>query len=340
MSTSEELSDVVGLLASGDSGILILANAVDSVEAGIVSATFVREVFTQFAAEWKLAPEGVSWEHAWARVCHGLNRPQSHGVGFLRRSSSSERDGKLLTSDWTTLMNAATWSQVHLKSTKSRRGERLLKFPPVDSKSWLADFERTVSAADWFQEPTEAGGAWLGWPLGANCWVSSCELDDGWDVPGADIDGPSGRRVVEALGMWPERDGKFQCYVRYTLDAHAVRRQVAPSQVARPNFADLGNEWFRVRTLSPRASHYAEQGWGTTAHLSVCREMGSDDTGRPEQVVASVPVNAETVRRVQMMFPAADEVVAEKPVKFFHQGLMRGRAATEITECLLKMLDL
>ena len=235
-------------------------------------------------------------------------------------------------------MKATVWQSRHLASKKG--SAPLPPFPPVKDTRFTARFKAKVAEPDWFQPPTAIDGAWLGRPAsaGANCWVSCIELDAGHAVPSSDVGG-SARRIVEALGLMP--DSPFDAYVRYTIDAAALAVAGGGNAVGlRPTFADQGNEWFRVTTRTPRAAHYRSSGWGATVNLAACRAGVADDTGRPEQVSRSIPVNAVLVVDVDVLYPrASDQHFTDRPEKSFRATLLRGRSAADIEQGIAELWD-
>lgn len=329
-----EVVALVTLLTKDEHGLLLLANALDSVAEALVSSDVVRDLLHDVADELAIAPPGERWQDAVGRVCSGkvpnLRRPGGY-LRFADRASGSSHAA----SRWTTVMKASVWQSRHLASRKG--GAPLPPFPPVNDARFTARFKAKVAQLDWFQPPTPTGGAWLGRPAsdGANCWVSCAELDAALPAPSGDLDG-SARRIVEALGLLP--DSPFDAYVRYTIDATAVAARPGMSEGQRPTFADQGNEWFRVTTHTPRATHYRSVGWGATVNLAASRAGVSDDTGRPERVSRSIPVSAETVLDVEVLYPRkSDQRFTERPAATFRASLLRNRSATDIEQAIVAL---
>lgn len=236
---------------------------------------------------------------------------------------------------WTTVVSATVWVEFHLDKSKPST-KALPKFPPGRDPAFQQKFDSLVSQPDWFAPPTDNGGAWLGRPAqdGANCWVSCTEINADFQLPSDSLNG-SARRVVEALGLMPTTP--FDSYVRYEVDA-AQLRSTATRDACRPSFADLGNAWFRVSTCTPRAKHYASHGWGSTVDLSAVRARESDDTGHPERVAASIPINAETVKKPEWLASQpGDHQFSSHPTAQFDSTLFSGRSPSDIETAVLEL---
>lgn len=333
MSIPPDVASLVRTMAQDRHGLLLLANALDSANEALVPPDFVCNLLLDAAEELAASPSGARWTDAFNRVCIGkVPKPRRSG-GYLRSSSLMPRSGHVVT-QWTTVMKASVWHDVHLACGKS--AAPLPPFPLVKDDRFTARFKARVAQPDWFQPPTESGGAWLGRPSrdGANCWISCTEIDATLPVPAlaGDRDG-SARRIVEALGLLPK--SPFDAYVRYTIDATKVVASPGMNEGLRPTFADQGNEWFRVTTDTSRAEHYRNAGWGATVNLAACRAGVSDDTGRPERVSPSMPVSAETVLDIEVLYPrASDHRFTEHPVESFRASLLRGRTAADIERAI------
>lgn len=330
-----EVAALVSRLAKDEHGLLLLANALDSVSEALVAADLVRNLLHDVAEEIAAAPPGDRWPDAVARVCGGKT-PKSRRPGGYLRASTPVSGAPHAVSRWTTVMKASVWQSRHLAPKKG--SAPLPPFPPVKDARFTARFRAKVAEPDWFQPPTPTDGAWLGRPAsaGANCWVSCVELDSTHPVSAGDLGG-SARRIVEALGLLP--DSPFDAYVRYTIDA-AVATTAGPGMTGglRPTFADQGNEWFRVTTPTPRAIHYRSSGWGATVNLAACRARVADDTGRPERVSQSIPVSARSVRDIEVLFPReSDQRFTERPAVTFRDTLLRGRSAADIEQAIVEL---
>ena len=333
MSIPPTVASLVRSMAEDQHGLLVLANALDSVTEALVQADFVCDLLLDVADELAASPPGNRWTDAFNRVCEGkVLKPRRSG-GYMRSSSRTPRSGCVV-SQWKTVMKASVWQDLHLDHSKS--SAPLPPFPMVQDDRFTERFKARVAQPDWFQPPTEKGGAWLGRPAhdGANCWVSSNDLDTTFSTPApaGDLNG-SARRVVEALGLLPK--SPFDAYVRYTIDASKVAVSPGMNVGLRPTFADRGNEWFRVTSGTTRAEHYRKAGWGSTVNLAACRVGYYDDTGRPERVSPSIPVSAETVLDIDILYPrVSDYRFSEHPVKNFRASLLRGRTRNDIEKAI------
>jgi hypothetical protein len=316
-------------------GLLFLANALDSIHAGLATDVDVRELLEDLSEE--IAHSSDKWPKALDRVCRGkakapsLRRPS----GYVR---STGKSGKAIheAPEWTSVISMTQWVEHHLDKVKPS-AKRLPKFPAGRDPAFENQFKNLTAKFGWQVEPTHAGGAWQGRPAadGANCWVTCTDLDPPPTTAPVSSPKKSARRVAESLGIKPT--SPFESYVRYTIDAAQVRA-VPMADARRPTFADLGNDWFRVRASSTRAVHYAEHNWGSTVHISALRAGGKDDVGRPERVVTSIPVKAPFIRGIEWL-PAwpSDSRFTSPPHTEFEAKLLGSRKAPEIKDAVIRL---
>ncbi len=335
MAAPPDIEQLVNALAGDPHGLGLLANALDSVEEELIDPSLVRDLLSDLAAEVSSVP-GARWPDALARVCHG-RVPGCRKPGGYLRATRPHRGETCAVSVWTTVISASVWKSKHMDLTK-KRATPLPSFPPAQDKVFQEQFDALVKEPDWYQHPTPNGGAWLGRPAadGANCWISCTALDAEYPPLAKNLRG-SARRIVEALGILPI--SPLQCYVRYWIDAES--RMTSGGEGRRPCFADLGNEWFRVKTAAAAGRHHGRYGWGTTANISTLRAVQSDDNGRPERVSPSIPVGS-TVLRVEILFPKAGDhrpLFARAPRDQFKLSILRKRTDTEVRDAVLQLWD-
>jgi len=108
MPISKNIAATVRTLARDAHGIRFLANAIDSVEEGLVDPSLVRDLLSDLTAELERKAD-QEWPHALARVCKGRTSNCSRRNGYLRASATRTTLG----AQWTTLMKAVDWFAYH-----------------------------------------------------------------------------------------------------------------------------------------------------------------------------------------------------------------------------------
>ena len=292
---------------AGEECKLFLANLLESLDEGLLCASRARGLLADLAREAAAHPTDRFTDVLY-RVCLGI---AGKSEGYVRQADTSAVSAGVEPGKWTTLVSATTWTRWHCDSHQPSV-EALGAFPPGPDPDFAQRFRALIDDGGWaFQGDPATGRAAAtlgqappaGLAKGPHCWVSCTAFDD--DVPSApsNVSGPA-RRVHEALGLEPPASGSpFGSWLRYVVDAHAVFERLGVSPV-RPCAADLGNRWFRVRSTQSRAAAYADGGWGCTVHLTVVRARRRGNAGRPERVVAPIPVAQPFVVDVHWLPPA------------------------------------
>jgi hypothetical protein len=305
-------------------GRLFLANLLETLGEELLPASTLRALLTDLAREAAAFPND-RFPDQLVRVCRGA---AGSGEGYLRATKppASGFAGPVA-HEWTTLVSATAWTKWHCdRHQPSVRS--LGAFPPGPDVDFASRFEELIADGDWTFSGDVATGrpaATMGPPRepgfakGPHCWVSCETFDPDLPVAPSSLNG-SARRVHESVGLEPTANSPFDSWLRYRIDARAVRQELGFAP-ARPSATDLGNRWFRVKGESVRAATYAGAGWGCTVNLTVVRARRGGDAGRPEQVVASIPVSAPFLKGVQWL-PLAerDRRRVRYPLNRFRQG--------------------
>ncbi len=311
-------------MSSDPAGLPMLINALDSVAERLVDPAFVRDFLADLATERDRTP-GEDWPHAAARVCKGV--PQSvRPDGYMRRAADVA-DAPASVPTWTTVVADTVWYEYHLAVSHKVRVPRP-PFPMQPNEDFVENFRAMVAGGGWFEAAGRRDGAWLGMPSAFrdNCWVSCTALDDAAVIESKSVAGPA-RRVAEALGLMPRTP--FSGCVRYSVDA--ARLGSLRDDAVRPTFADLGNQWFRVKPRTDRGLGYTAAGWGCTANLSAVRAGKAGDDGRPERVIESFPVDRTYVFGVEPVLPRPPLACCRtKPEKNFEDGLLGTRSPQDV----------
>jgi hypothetical protein len=283
-------TETLALVVRSRAGRLFLANVLDSLSERLVSESFTREFFSALAVEMS-GKRARDFPIAVTRVCLGKAGPRT----FVRSSSSTVPGSDTpLATHWTSLISMTDWAFYHCRQHLPD-GRPVPAFPPAADASSLSAFADLIRDGDWIRPDASGEPPTMGVP-GMNCWVSTEDLDGGQGIPPSSVRG-SGLRVADAAGLPPKSGSPFDSWVRCEFIAEAVEAELKRSPL-RPTFADLGNAWFRVRTDSPRAAHYAACGWGSTVNLTVVRARRRGDTGRPERVMPAIPLRRRLLASV------------------------------------------
>lgn len=337
MTPEEAVRGIAGHRGSDQDGIRRLVVVLDAVAEGLAEPPSVAAFFATFAAEWTRDPT-ARWFDVWAWVCRGITAPTTVAPGYLRSARTPPGVAPArLPATVTTSVSETVWRSHHLRPQTEHLSHIGFKFPefPLARDAKAKEHLEALLLQDWFRSPTHASGAWLGRPAeqAANCWVttqqvSPTEPPEPW---------PTGARSASAaIGVTvPSRLGSA---FRYWLDGGKLTSNGHGSG-NRPSFADLGSGWFRIRASGARAKGHAKHGWGSTAHLDAIGHAHLDNTGLPERVLSSVPLDSSAVLRVELLLPDTPAVTAPKPSqKKFDAMLKQGRKPAQIVEQVVALL--
>lgn len=295
---------LLGVLLPDNKGRRWLRNALDAADSGLLSRDTLKDLLLDLQAECThLSPKGMGWSEALTNVCTGQSdRPGRTPRAYVLAGPTPPAHGHSAT-EWTHLVPGATWLTWHVDRTKPSP-RPWPSFPCGQDHAALAEFREFVQRKDWSIPSSRGAGAWIGRPAdqGATCWVSTAELDAAVGAPPEETQGHS-REVGWALGL-DHTPGKAR--VRYRIDARAVRAE-RTDDGRRPTPADLPNGWFRTGSSGARGARFHHLGWGATAHLGAIHEHRADTDGRPEQVIASLPVDGGCVTQVDCLLSANDD---------------------------------
>jgi len=154
-----------------------------------------------------------------------------------------------------------------------------------EEQEFVEELRRITANPSWF-EP----GASLGKPFPSPiyCWFTLAgKLHR--TVNG----GPTGHTMAtqarDALGLIDCEDGEHRLEVIFTA---ACLKTLPHLKVARPTFADGGNDRFAAFQNEVGSMGNNSRGWGTTVHLGKLAKKRKNMCGLPERVSSSVPISA------------------------------------------------
>lgn len=282
-----ELDSYLDELGTTPQGQIILVNMWDSVREKLVSKDFMARFLFDCVLLKERDPKPAL--DIFKKVCMELASSGSSNYLRAAKKKASSMEGN----DWTTVTDWITWWRHHVDRVRVQTdlGEAIPALPCRSST--LVDVrelvKRLCKLPKWWKEARPEDGGWLGLPANfpSNCWVSCDAFPDDAKAPryAADDVATSAR---DALGLINRQQNDL--LVRYRFDAGSVR-MLAGDEVARPTFADLGNERFRVRHNSKRGREFASQGWGATVHLGkLAQRPRAPVTGLPERVTCALPI--------------------------------------------------
>ena len=190
----------------------------------------------------------------------------------------------------------------------------------------------------WARTSSPASGAWLGRPSkqNANCWVSSALL-----APGEvrEVEFSTAQQDMAARGMVPDPN---LAAVRYVIASNALPTGSLndPDFGCRPGLADCGSVWFRITSRGVVANRHRKHGWGSTVNLDKLDGVRPADTGLPERVIRSIPVDSAAVMRVELLPPEPVKGGRRPPSQQrFVKRLKLRRSAADIVKGLLDILN-
>ena len=278
-------------LGRSEYGKRLMANLLDSLDEGLVDVPLGRAFLRDLAEE--LAQSNDDVDNAVWRVCLGIG---NGAQGYVRSAApiSSSRTATV----WTSLATVTDWADwhvdKHLPSSKP-----LPAFPPISE----ADFDGLVRGRllnDWASE-----GAMLGRPRHGLCQpcpqLLGQQLRTGFGLQHCSQQHqrqrtPSTRSLgygvavgltVRQLGTIPR--GRPGCPKRDRPRRGAPQLRRSGQRVV-PSSCQLS-----------RSRHYGRHGWGSTVNLTVIRARRRDDTGRPERVVAPIPLQTQLILGVDWL---------------------------------------
>ncbi len=281
------MDDVERFLSALDKtlrGRMHLVNIWDSCEENLLTPKLLRAFLKQAADLWKSRRGTTVIDPCMALAKTGERRNVRGKFAFLRIATISMGSSTAGHGTWSRIDRWDSFYRFHLAvSLKSTPipGVPILSNPPHprSKMSIQRDLNRVIARPDWIAE-----NATLGLPvhLPANCWVA--------DTP-----------IVEAdEDMHCANLNRDERGLKYDLNDHLVAYEfdfasavaAANTEIARPTFADGGNDRFRVKDISGEGRMLALNQWGSTVHLGkLAVEAGPDRMhGASERVTCGLPI--------------------------------------------------
>ena len=329
------IQQLLEAMASDEFGLARLTQALECLKQSLVSPEGLRDFFDDLYTHWTSSSK--AWHVVWDEVARGV-APNCHGArGHIRRTLDSLRSAPP-PEHFTTVVDERVWQQWHLVDKFEDLVDAGLPIPsfPIGRDAAAAeDFRTLTESRGWARISSPASGSWLGRPSkqNANCWVSSALL-----APGEvrEVEFSTAQQDMAARGMVPDPN---LAAVRYIIATGALPTGSAddPNFGCRPGLADCGSVWFRITSRGSVANRHRKHGWGSTVNLD---KLGPADTGLPERVVRSIPVDSAAVVRVELLLPEPAKGGRRPPSqKRFVKRLKSHRSAADIVKGLLDIMN-
>lgn len=332
------MKDLLTTMAYDDFGLARLLQALECLNQSLVTTENLSNFFNDLHQHW--ATSGKTWSAAWDEVSRG-EASNVHGKrGYVRQTLHHKKCAPPAET-FTTVVGEDTWQKWHLIDKFEYLADAGLAIPsfPIGRDPQAAkDFQTLTSNKDWARPSTSNSGAWLGRPSkqNANCWVSSECIAQG--------------EPRETTFFTAQQDMAARGMVAAAPNLAAVRYHIAPEALpssdeddpkfgCRPGLADCGSVWFRVNSNCMTAERHRSHGWGSTVNLDKLNDIDTD-TGLPERVIRSIPVDSPAVTRLELLPPEPVNSSRQVPdQKRFVERLQSEQSVTDIIEKMLNALS-
>lgn len=337
MALKDEIRRFLSLLEGDATGSIMLANLLDSCDEGLVPPDLAR-IFLEECSQTAAASPGKTGTAIFREVSQRKTPGSSPTPKFLRlaKRPATPADGTTLSN----VVSAVSFIRYHVDKTRPSLGVALPSVP-LDSSSrgvrQMDSFVRKVTARpNWFTSTASLGRPL---PEASNCWLSTNAFPDSRKPLPYPAGSTEADKARDTLGLIDSRHTD-QHLIRYMFDA-ARAWDIAGPHIARPTFADLGNDRFRVKHLSQRGRALASAGWGSTIDLGRLAHPKMPSTGRPERVVSALPLRDLTSLQVvylQATTLARGSSSSDNDLAFA-RSILRGRKTATLCRKILRFVE-